>query len=65
MLGLTFDGASVDRRLVKIRDTSEKLVYKVPNPFADGWEVFFFLTHFSILLMPPGITGHPLAGPYG
>ena len=65
MLGLTFDGASVNRRFVKIHDTSEKLVYKVQNPFADGREVFFFLTHFSILLIPPGIAGHPLAGPYG
>ena len=27
---------------MKIHDTSAKLVYKVPNPFADGREVFFF-----------------------
>ncbi len=42
VLGATFDGASVNRRLVKIHDTSADLVYKVSNPFAAGRDVFLF-----------------------
>ena len=43
MLGATFDGASVNRRLVKLHDTSEKIVYRVRNIRAsDGRYLFFF-----------------------
>jgi len=43
VLGATFDGASVNRRLVKLHDTSEKLIYRVSNIHApDGRYLFFF-----------------------
>ena len=43
VLGVTFDGASVNRRLVKLHNTAATLTYKVPNIFAsDGRELLFF-----------------------
>ena len=43
MLGVTFDGASVNRRLVKLHDTSQKTLYSVCNVHApDGRQLFFF-----------------------
>ena len=40
---MTFDGASVNRRLVKLHDTSNKLLYCVPNIHAaDERKLFFF-----------------------
>ncbi len=43
VLGTTFDGASVNRLLVKIHDTSAGLLFKVPNIHsADGRDLFFF-----------------------
>ena len=35
VLGTTFDGSSVNRRFMAIHDTSEKLVYKVYNKYAE------------------------------
>lgn len=35
VLGTTFDGASVNRRLVAIHDTSVKMVYKLRNIYAE------------------------------
>ena len=43
VMGATFDGASVNRRLVKIHNPDAQLVHKVPNIYAgDGRELFFF-----------------------
>ena len=44
VLGVTFDGASVNRRLFKLHHlTSDELVYKVPNPYAsDGRDLLIF-----------------------
>ena len=40
---MTSDGASTNRRLMKIHDTSNDLVYKVKNPYStDGRDFFFF-----------------------
>lgn len=48
---MTFDGASVNRRLIKIHAPKEKLLHKVSNPYAtDGRDLLFFSD-------PP----HPLA----
>ena len=42
-MAATSDGASTNRRLVKIHDPTNPLVYKAPNPFAgDGREIYFF-----------------------
>ena len=42
-MGATFDGASINQRLVRLHNPQEKLLYKVPNPFAmDGRDFFFF-----------------------
>lgn len=42
-MGTTFDGASVNRHLVKIHDTSAGVLFKVPNLHAsDGRDLFFF-----------------------
>ena len=42
-IGVTFDGASVNRRLIKIYNPRENFLYKVPNPYAaDGRELLFF-----------------------
>ena len=44
VLGVTFDGASVNRRLIRIHSLKDnKLVYKVPNRHAsDGRQLLFF-----------------------
>ena len=42
-MGATFDGASVNRRLVKLHNYEKKLVHKVTNPHsADRRDFFFF-----------------------
>lgn len=42
VLGVTFDGASVNSRLIKTQCTEDELVYKAPNPYAsDGRELLF------------------------
>lgn len=35
VLGATFDGNSVNRRLIKLHQPSSELLYKVKNPFTD------------------------------
>lgn len=43
VMGATFDGASVNRRFVKMHDTSAPLLYKVINRYAsDGRFLYFF-----------------------
>jgi len=43
VLGATFDGASINRRLVKMHGPKTQLVYKVPNPHAtDHRQLYFF-----------------------
>ena len=43
VMGATFDGASINWRLVKIHQTNKKLVHKVKNPYAtDNRDFFFF-----------------------
>ena len=43
MLGVTFDGASVNRRLIKIHLPKEDFVHKVQNPYAsDDRDLLFF-----------------------
>ena len=42
-MGATFDGASINRQLVKLHQTDKKLVHKVTNPYAtDNRDFFFF-----------------------
>ena len=44
VLGLTCDGASPNRRLWKLHsDSSDELIYKVPNLFADDGRDFYFI----------------------
>ena len=42
VLGATCDGASVNRRLIKIHDLKAKLTFKVPNPYANDRDIVFF-----------------------
>ena len=43
MLAATCDGASTNRRLVKVHDLKAKFIYKVQNVYAkDKRELFFF-----------------------
>ncbi len=46
VVGVTFDGAKPNRRLVMLHkptDPNASTIYKVPNPYAsDGREIFFF-----------------------
>lgn len=43
VLGVTFDGASVNRRLIKIHQPKEKLLpQKVSNPYATDRSLLFF-----------------------
>ena len=42
VLGATSDGASVNRRLVKVHDLKAKLTFKVPNVYANDRDIFFF-----------------------
>lgn len=44
ILGATLDGNSVNRRLIKIHDTSNKLLYKTSNPFADDSRPLLFFS---------------------
>ncbi len=42
-MGVTSDGASVNRRLIRLHDPQRKLIHKTPNPYStDNREVFFF-----------------------
>ena len=42
-MGATFDGASINRRLVRLHQINQDLLYKVPNPYAaDNRDFFFF-----------------------
>ena len=43
VLGATMDGNVINRRLIKMHDTTE-LVYKTPNPYADDGRDFFFFS---------------------
>lgn len=42
VMGLTCDGASVNRRLFKLHQTGKEFVHKVVNPFATERFVYFF-----------------------
>ena len=43
MLGATFDGASINRRLVRVHNLKADFIFKVPNPCAsDKRDLFFF-----------------------
>lgn len=42
VLAATFDGASTNRKLVSLHDTSNPLLYKVPNIHADDHRYLFF-----------------------
>ena len=44
VLAATFDGASVDRRLVKIHDSDASLVHKVANIYAPDERYLFFFS---------------------
>ena len=44
VLGLTCDGASPNRRLWKLHSSSNELVYKVPNVFANDGRDFYFIS---------------------
>lgn len=42
-MGVTFDGATVNRRFMKLHTDSAELVYKVPNIYSsDGRFLYFF-----------------------
>ncbi len=41
-MGATLDGASVNRRLIKLHDPTVALVHKVPNPFSSDEREFYF-----------------------
>ncbi len=65
MLGVTFDGLSVNRRLIKIHDLSSKFLNKVKNVYAsDDQYIFFFLTHHTSLKLR-GTVDNPNAVHYG
>ena len=55
VLGATSDGASVNRRLVKVHDLKAKLTFKVPNVYANDRDIFFFSDPPHLLLV---IAGH-------
>ena len=44
MLGVTFDGASVNRRLVKLHNLTSTLLYKVPNIHASDNRKLYFIS---------------------
>ena len=41
-MGVTFDGASVNRKLVQLHSKEDKLVHKILNPFSTDARPFFF-----------------------
>lgn len=43
-LSSTFDGASVNRRLVKLHDTSDVLLYKVRNIYSEDDRFIYFFS---------------------
>ena len=50
VLATTFDGASVNRRFVALHNTSDKLVYKLVNLYADEQRyVFTIISRFFVL----------------
>ena len=42
-MGATFDGASVNRKLVKLHDPRNNLIHKILNPYAAEGRDFFFI----------------------
>ena len=44
VLGLTCDGATPNRRLWKLHNSRDELIYKVPNVFADDQRDFYFIS---------------------
>ena len=44
VMDATFDGASINQRLVRLHNQEKKLLYKVPNPFATDDRNFFFFS---------------------
>lgn len=43
MLGATSDGCSINRRLIKVHNPKEEIVYKTKNPFSqDQRDLYFF-----------------------
>jgi len=41
VMGVTFDGASINWRIVRLHHSERKLLYKTHNPYADDGRVFF------------------------
>ena len=41
---LTADGASVNRKLIKLHSDVKKLIHKIVNPFCDDNRSFFFFS---------------------
>ena len=43
VMGTTSDGASINRRFIRLHNHKNQLIHKVPNPYAvDGRDFFFF-----------------------
>ena len=58
VLGATFDGASINRRLVKLHNSSRKsFVHKVPNIYAPDKRDIYFI---SISSKPQETAGHQM-----
>ena len=51
VLATTFDGASTNRRLVKIHDLNSSLIHSTPNPFAPDERDMFFFSDYQKLLV--------------
>ena len=44
VLAATLDGNSTNRRLIKLHNPSEEVLYKVINPYADDGRHLFFIS---------------------
>lgn len=44
VMGLTADGASVNRKLIKLHSDVKKIIYKTVNPFSDDRRSFLFFS---------------------
>ena len=57
-MGVTSDGASINRRLIRLHGPKIKLLHKTPNPFANDGRHLLFFSDPPHLIKQTGTVGH-------
>ena len=59
VLAATLDGNTANRRLIKLHDPTEEVLYKVINPYADDGRHLYFISDRPHLLRQCATVGNP------